>query len=349
MQADTHPIQLALQAWPIIWLIDLLRYLVPTSVIALALALLPNPWRSRRSVQGHAPLGGQRRREFLNSMLTVLIFSANGGLIFAGAQCGILRLYTDITERGWAYAGFSLIVLVLAHDAWFYWTHRLLHQRWLFRWSHRTHHRSVAPTPWAAYSFAPAEAVVQAAFLTLMLLVLPLHPLVIFVFLAHMIIRNVLGHAGVELLPRAWLAGWWGRWLATTLHHDLHHSQGRHNYGLYFTWWDRVGRTEHPQYRLRLRQFVSSLDAPAPLTQSAPSQGLDIVAAVRSSPRAWVSTVAAPHSANAAIAPATARSGQALPVPNTPSAASITAILPKASLREQIQTERMLASPVRYR
>lgn len=85
----------------------------------------------------------------------------------------------------------------------------------MFRWSHRTHHRSVAPTPWAAYSFAPAEAVFQAIFLTLILLVLPLHPLVISVFLVHMIVRNVLCHAGVELIPRAWLAGWWDRWCAT--------------------------------------------------------------------------------------------------------------------------------------
>jgi sterol desaturase/sphingolipid hydroxylase (fatty acid hydroxylase superfamily) len=103
---------------------------------------------------------------------------------------------------------------------------------------------------------------VQGVFLTLILLVLPLHPLIIFVFLAHMIIRNVLGHAGVELLPRTWLAGWWGRCLTTTLHHDLHHSHGRHNYGLYFTWWDRIGGTEHPEYRARLQQLIGSLGGP---------------------------------------------------------------------------------------
>jgi lathosterol oxidase len=263
MQPDPHLFQLALQAWPTIWLIDLLRYLVPAALVASALALLPAAWRSRRSVQVQVPIRGQRQREFFNSMLTVLIFSANGAVIFAGVKTGILCLYTDIAQRGWAYAAYSLVVLVLAHDTWFYWTHRLLHQRWLFRWAHRTHHRSVAPTPWAAYSFAPAEAIVQAAFLTLILLVLPLHPLVIFVFLVHMIVRNVLGHAGVDLLPQAWLAGWWGRWLTTTLHHDLHHAHGRHNYGLYFAWWDRIGGTEHPEYRARLQRFVESLGVTA--------------------------------------------------------------------------------------
>jgi len=271
MQADPRLFDLALHAWPAIWLFDLLRYLVPAALVAGALALLPGAWRARRSVQDHAPAAGQRRREFLNSMLTVLIFSANGALIFAGVSAGVLHLYTDIAERGWTYAAISLIVLVLAHDTWFYWTHRLLHKRWMFRWSHRTHHRSVAPTPWAAYSFAPVEAFVQAAFLPLIMLVLPLHPLVTFVFLTHMIVRNVLGHAGVDFVPRAWLAGWWGRWLTTTLHHDLHHSQGRHNYGLYFTWWDRVAGTEHPEYRSRLRKFVGSLEGPPPGSQIAGS------------------------------------------------------------------------------
>jgi len=275
MPTEPCPISLALQAWPAIWLADLLRYAVPVLLIATLIALLPVRWRASRTVQSHTPAAGQRRREFLNSMLTVLIFSANGAVIFAGAKVGILQVYGNLAERGWVYAGVSLVVLVLAHDTWFYWTHRLLHQRRVFAWSHRTHHRSVAPTPWAAYSFAPAEAVVQAVFLTLTLLVLPLHPAVIFAFLTHMIVRNVLGHAGVELMPRAWLAGWWGRWFTTTLHHDLHHAQGRHNYGLYFVWWDRIGGTEHPEYRLRLRRLAEGqplTSTPATTAASSPIQ-----------------------------------------------------------------------------
>jgi Delta7-sterol 5-desaturase len=252
---------LALQAWPAIWLVDLVRYLFPAAIVAFGISRLSTGWRARRDVRTRQPESAQRRREFANSMLTVLIFSANGALIFAGVHAGVLRLYTDVATFGWAYATVSLVVLVVAHDAWFYWTHRMLHGRRLFRWAHATHHRSVAPTPWAAYSFAPIEAVVQAIFLTVILLVLPLHPAVIFAFLVHMIVRNVLGHAGVELMPRTWLAGWWGRWLTTTLHHDMHHAHGRHNYGLYFTWWDRACGTEHPRYRSRLAALLRAMGA----------------------------------------------------------------------------------------
>jgi len=277
MTTDPTAVQLALHAFPAIWLFDLLRYLLPAASLALALRLLPAAWRAARRVQTHTPARGQRAREFGYSMLTVLIFALNGALVFAGGKAGALCLYERIGDRGWGYAALSLLLVVLAHDAWFYWTHRLLHRRGVFRWAHRTHHRSVAPTPWAAYSFAPLEAVVQAAFLPLILLVLPLHPLTIFVFLAHMILRNVLGHAGVELLPRRWLAGAWGRWVTTTLHHDLHHAEGRYNYGLYFTLWDRLCGTEHPQYRARLASF-----AQAPACEIAPRARLAEARARRS-------------------------------------------------------------------
>ncbi len=43
---------------------------------------------------------------------------------------------------------------------------------------------------------------------------------------------------------------------------------------------------------------------------------------------------------------ATIRSGQAVAVPQTPTAASMTMTLPMASLREHSQTERTLASPI---
>lgn len=254
-------LELALRAWPAIWLGDWLRYLIPTALLSLVLALLPRWWRQARTVQARPPAHGQRRREFWNSMVTVVVFSLNGTFIFAASQAGQLCLYTDLGRFGVPYLFVSGLVLVVAHDTWFYWTHRLMHVPGVFRWFHRAHHRSVSPTPWAAYSFAVTEAAVQAMFLPLILLVLPLHPLVIFFFLVYMIVRNVMGHAGVELMPGSWLAGGWGRVFTTTLHHDMHHAHGRCNYGLYFTWWDRLCGTEHPQYRERLHALAASVGA----------------------------------------------------------------------------------------
>jgi sterol desaturase/sphingolipid hydroxylase (fatty acid hydroxylase superfamily) len=68
-----------------------------------------------------------------------------------------------------------------------------------------------------------------------------------------MIVRNVMGHAGVELMPRALADSRWFGWINATTHHDLHHQSFHYNYGLYFTWWDRLMGTEHPAYRTQLR------------------------------------------------------------------------------------------------
>jgi lathosterol oxidase len=226
-----------------------------------ALDLATGTWMRSRRVRGAGPAPGQQRHEFGHSMVAALVFSAVGTGVLVGHRLGLLRVYTDPAEFGLTWLVASFFVLVVLHDTWFYWTHRLMHGPRLFRGVHRTHHLSVAPTPWAAYSFSAPEAFVQALFLPVALLAVPAHPAVLFAWMAWMVLRNVMGHCGVELLPRAWLAGWWGRWCTTTLHHDMHHAAGHHNYGLYFLWWDRWCGTEHPDYRKRLAALVAGMDA----------------------------------------------------------------------------------------
>jgi sterol desaturase/sphingolipid hydroxylase (fatty acid hydroxylase superfamily) len=39
---------------------------------------------------------------------------------------------------------------------------------------------------------------------------------------------------------------WLGRWLIGPTHHGLHHLRPGRNYGLYFTFWDRICGTVEP-------------------------------------------------------------------------------------------------------
>jgi sterol desaturase/sphingolipid hydroxylase (fatty acid hydroxylase superfamily) len=159
-------------------------------------------------------------------------------------RMGLSQIYSDVGDRGWVWWWASVVLIVVLHDAWFYWTHRLLHRPWWFARFHATHHQSVHPTPWAAYSFHPVEALFQALFFVIMVHVVPMHEVALFVFTTWMIVRNVVGHSAYELMP--WRATAHGplRWLLTNSHHHYHHSTGRGNFGLYFTWWDRAMRTE---------------------------------------------------------------------------------------------------------
>ncbi len=239
----------AFTAWPDIFVSDLLRYAVPAGAAFLGLWVWRrHPFR-RRKIQAARPAAKHLWREIRFSLLTVIIFSLNGLGILTLIEADLTRVYGDIADYGWLYWVASLVALVVLHDTYFYWTHRLMHWRPLFKWMHHLHHRSHNPSPWAAYAFAPPEAAVHAVFLTMLVLVMPLHPTVIFIFLLHMILRNVVGHSGFELFPRGTPSHRVLGLSTTTTHHDLHHSSVNGNYGLYFTWWDRLMGTEHPHYR----------------------------------------------------------------------------------------------------
>jgi sterol desaturase/sphingolipid hydroxylase (fatty acid hydroxylase superfamily) len=156
--------------------------------------------------------------------------------------------YASISDLGWPYYFASLVLMILLHDAYFYWTHRTMHHKSLFRVFHRVHHLSHNPSPWAAFSFHPLEAVVEAGIILLIVLLIPHHKSAIPVFLLFMTTMNVLGHLGYELYPKGFSRHPVGRWLTTSTHHNMHHHRGKGNFGLYFNWWDRWCGTLHPEY-----------------------------------------------------------------------------------------------------
>jgi len=239
----------ALPAWLMILGGQLLLIVIPAGVAFLFLyRWAGNPLR-RRKIQPERPPSAAIRREVCYSILTAMVFAVNGFCIYLLMSRGWTLVYAEGSEFGWLYGTFSLIAAIVLHDAYFYWTHRLMHHRRLFHLFHRLHHESHNPSPWAAYAFAPLEAVVQTLFLTFLIFVLPLHVSVIYLFMVHMIVRNVVGHSGFELFPRGTAAHRVFGILTTNTHHDLHHSAKTGNYGLYFIWWDRICGTENPDYR----------------------------------------------------------------------------------------------------
>lgn len=187
-------------------------------------------------------------RELSHSMATALVFSLVALLIYGLRIAGYTRIYLDVSEYGWGYLVFSFWLLVVVHDTYFYWMHRLMHVRRLFPLLHRVHHLSSNPTPLAALSFHPLEAVLEIAVVPLMVLLLPLHPLVLFLFATWSLFFNVLGHLGFELAPKGFVSHPFWKWFNTPTHHNLHHSKVRCNYGLYFNFWDRWMDTNDPLY-----------------------------------------------------------------------------------------------------
>jgi Delta7-sterol 5-desaturase len=257
MQTGIPPLDILLSSGQHIFTIDFGRYFMAASITFVTVWLLRKTGLKHRKIQARQASFADMKREFSQSIQSVLVYVVGICFLIWGQNAGLFYnmmgpgfgLWTDLA---------ILAAITIAHDAYFYWVHRAIHHPRLFKFFHRAHHRSITPTPWAAYSFAVPEAAVMFMFVPIWQLFIPTPGWVFFVWINFQIIRNAMGHAGFEFFPRWWLKSPLTRWINTTVHHDLHHNGGfNSNYGLYFTWWDKWMGTEHPHYHARFDEVVS--------------------------------------------------------------------------------------------
>ncbi|MCB0704342.1 MAG: sterol desaturase family protein [Saprospiraceae bacterium] len=255
-----------LPAWLFGTFFIFMRYLIMAGLLFLVLYYI-RPVRIRKwKIQKSTPGATRIFSEIGHSLSTAFIFALIGiGLAFL-RQHGYTLIYQDITGYGLAWIPVSFVLLVLLHDTYFYWVHRLIHRPPLFRILHKVHHQSHNPTPWAALSFHPLEAFLEIAIVPIAAFIIPFHPLVLLAFASWSLIWNVIGHAGYELFPSGFSNHPVFKWFNTSTHHNMHHTRSRGNYGLYFNFWDRIMGTNFPDYE---QTFEAVKQEQSPLGKSA--------------------------------------------------------------------------------
>lgn len=191
---------------------------------------------------------GQFGREIGWSLLTSFVFAVAGGGMVLMWQIGYTQIYALISWQDIWYIPCSLLLAMLLHETYYYWLHRLMHIPKLYRYFHKVHHDSLVTSPWTAFSFQPSEAVLEALALPLIVCFVPIHYGVVVFLLTLMTLSSVINHLDIELYPPYFQKHWFWRWWIGATHHALHHKEFRYNYGLYFTFWDRLMRTESPTY-----------------------------------------------------------------------------------------------------
>ena len=169
----------------------------------------------------------------------------------------------------WAYANNWLPLFLdwKAHPVWFvvplfmipfwqslqfYFTHRLLHWRPIYRIAHNVHHRNDNIGPWSGLSMHPIEHVIYmtSALIHLVLLSHPIHLLFHMQWLA---LGAALSHTGYESLTFR------GKpvLLLGSFHHQLHHRFLDCNLGAPFVPYDKWNGTDHdgtPQALAEIRK-----------------------------------------------------------------------------------------------
>ena len=221
--------------WLLLMLMLTMRYVLVAGVPYLWLYIIgKNRYRASK-IQNAYPSRKQVLEEVKYSLSTFCIYSSGIWFFLNWLKNGFTKNYTDINEFGIPYFILSVLIMIVMHDMYSYWIHRLMHHKLIFKYTHLLHHKFHNPSPWSAFAFHPLEAILTMGIIPLIIFTIPWHNLALVIFITIMIFYDTYVHWGFNIKVFKIF-----KWQNTPLEHDLHHRNAKYNFGLYFTIWDRL-------------------------------------------------------------------------------------------------------------
>lgn len=191
----------------------------------------------------------QKWREIFWSFLTSLIFTFSGVFMVYMYMNNHTSLYTEVTIHDIWHIPLSIIIVLLLHETYYYFLHRWMHKPTVFRHFHKVHHDSITTSAWTAFSFHPYESILQALVIPIVIFFVPLHVGALFFLLIFMSVTATINHLEIEIYPEWLEKSGLGKFIIGATHHSHHHKYYTKNFGLYFTFYDRLLGTESDDFQ----------------------------------------------------------------------------------------------------
>ncbi|MGS0749006.1 sterol desaturase family protein [Halpernia sp. GG3] len=190
------------------------------------------------------PKTAQIEKEIFWSITSSAIFAFFGAVTYWLYLEGFTAIYVNLTKFGIWYLPVSMFLVLIIHETYYYWLHRGMHFPKVYKIIHKVHHNSLSSTPWTAFSFHPWESILEALIVPIILIFLPVNIYVLLFYLVFMTFSSVINHLDIEVYPESFRKSAFGKLWIDATHHHFHHKEFVTNYGLYFTFWDKIMKTE---------------------------------------------------------------------------------------------------------
>ena len=135
------------------------------------------------------------------------------------------------------------LLLIIVMDFFMFCFHFLAHYLKWFSPIHRLHHTHVETSVYSLYVLHPIETLGFGIIWLFSITFLNFNYLSIIVYLILNLLYGIFGHLKTDIFPDFWYKNFATRWISTTKFHSDHHKHQSHNYGFYFTIWDKIFKT----------------------------------------------------------------------------------------------------------
>jgi len=180
------------------------------------------------------PIKSNKKFLFNKQVFDNIFWSLCSGVtIWTAYECLTLWLYANNyipsitwTEHPIYFILLTIFLLNIWHEIHFYFTHRLIHWKPLYKAIHSLHHKNTNPGPWSGISMHPIEHIIYFSGV-LIYFVIPVHPFHVVLHLAKVAMGPGLSHSGFHKLSIGKKSS------VNTKHylHYLHHRYFECNYG----------------------------------------------------------------------------------------------------------------------
>jgi len=156
------------------------------------------------------------------------------------------------------------LVLIIAMDLCMYIFHRIAHHPVVFPIVHVTHHQYENPRPLTLFVLNPIEALGFGVLWLVVLTLYQAHWMAIVFYLTFNVLFGLVGHTGVEIMPKGYLDIPVIRYISTSTFHAEHHMELGHNFGFYTLIWDKLFGTLNPNYLDDYTSNTTPIASPLP-------------------------------------------------------------------------------------
>jgi plant 4alpha-monomethylsterol monooxygenase len=226
---------------PIFWLFPVATSLLSAAAFMLfavpftLLAARDPAWARPYRIQSRIP------REQLLVWPSVRSWAINNAVMLVGVALSWPLLRLSGVHAGplpaWWVIVLQLVFFFYLDDLLYYWSHRALHTRWLYKKIHAWHHRIV--TPWAITGnyMHPLELSVTATVAMIGPLLVGAHVVTVWLWFVWRQWEAAEGHSGYDFpwSPSHFIPGNDG-----ARHHDMHHAKVKGNYAGFTPIFDRL-------------------------------------------------------------------------------------------------------------
>jgi sterol desaturase/sphingolipid hydroxylase (fatty acid hydroxylase superfamily) len=138
---------------------------------------------------------------------------------------------------------FDTLLLIILMDFFMFCFHFLAHYLKWFSPIHRLHHTHIETSVYSLYILHPIETLGFGIIWLISITLLDFNYLSIIIYLILNLLYGIFGHLKKDIFPDFWHKNNFTKWISTTKFHSDHHKNESHNYGFYFTIWDKIFKT----------------------------------------------------------------------------------------------------------